>query len=250
VPEWRPSTATTPEDWQAAAQERERERMQALVRAETVTRLVWMNHRHALKAWDERRDRPVAPWALGFLFAEPSSVPAGMPQIKVASRLVNDDTDLGSGAHLLLRLRELIQQRYLVPGRPFDPTPVVSYTEQVTVPAPYVGVGLSVLGNPTQPWETLRRGDSNDIPGHCYAVLADGTFMLVDRAPRAELSRVTVHATAPMPYQEGSTFRRWRHYHTVEQIRADNDIWEQLYALHCLVGDPNHPPTLVPAAQP
>jgi hypothetical protein len=53
-----------------------------------------------------------------------------------------------------------------------------------------------------------------------------------------------------MPYQEGSTFRRWRHYRTVEEIRADNDIWEQLYALHCLIGDPNQPPTLVPAAQP
>jgi hypothetical protein len=109
---------------------------------------------------------------------------------------------------------------------------------------------LSVLGNPAQPWEELRRGDSNDIPGHCYAVLTDGTFMLVDRAPRAQLSRVTVHATVPVPSLEGSTFRRWRHYRTVEEIRADNDIWEQLYALHCLIGDPDLPPMLVPAAQP
>jgi hypothetical protein len=104
-----------------------------------------------------------------------------------------------------------------------------------------------MLGNPASPWDGLRRGDTDDVPGQCYAVLNDATFMLVDRAIRARQNRVTVHATSPMPYQEGSTYRRWHHHATVEQIPdADLDIFEQLYGLHALIGDPRWAPRLTP----
>jgi hypothetical protein len=249
IPAWRPERLGE-DEWLAAQAEREQQRAAALTRAETVSRLTLLNVRHAMTAWDVRRDQPIAPWALAVLFAEPT--PGRVPDIKAAARLVNEDPDIPSAAHLVQRLRTLIADRYVPPRQPFDVSSIASYIDSVQTPAPYLGVALSVLGNPAQPWEELRRGDSNDIPGHCYTVLADGSFLLVDRAPRRDLSRVTVYATVPVPdqpYLTGSSFRRWRHYPTVEAIGADEETWHQLHILHCLIGDPQHQPVLTPQEQ-
>ena len=72
-----------------------------------VHRLVGMNLRHGMHAWNARRDRPVAPWAVGFLYAHPTgTVYDGVElyAVAAATRLVDDDDDLPGPAHLLHRL--------------------------------------------------------------------------------------------------------------------------------------------------
>ena len=233
----------------AARAERESGWVWANIRARVVDRLLRMNVRHGLHAWEYRRDRPVAPWAVAFLYARPLPPRDGEPvhyAVAAATRMVNDDPDLPSAAHLLLRLTELARDRYLIPAGRFDPTVMTTHQDPVDTTAFYLGVGLSCLGLPDTPWAQLSRGDSNDIPGQGLALLTDGTALLVERGTRRDLNLVTLHATAPLTVEHGLRDRSWIHHDTVTTVPAPVQVWEQLHALHTVTGGQPHPPTLDP----
>src|SRR5262245_48528278 len=68
----RPTDPAATQEQAAFLVEQHRQRVWAGIRHEVVHRLVGMNLRHAIHAWSVRRDRPVAPWAVGFLYAYPT----------------------------------------------------------------------------------------------------------------------------------------------------------------------------------
>jgi hypothetical protein len=238
-------------DNEAFYAQRHRLRVWAGVRNEVVHRLVEMNLRHSMHAWNVRRDRPVAPWAVGFLYTYATgTVYDGIElyQVAAATRLVDDDETLPGPAHLLYRLAGVAHERHRDEYGWFDPTALCTYRDQVPRTATYLGVAVSCLGNQAEPWEELRRGDSDDIPGHAYAVLADDGALLVKRGGRRDLRRVVVHATADLSHQYGLTGFRWiAEPDEVAIPGADPDVWEQLHGLHAIAGHQNPLPTLEPA---
>lgn len=65
-----------PPDERAAAREAwYHARVWAGIRTEVAHRLVGMNVRHGMHAWAARRNRPVAPWAVAFLYTHPPMSP-------------------------------------------------------------------------------------------------------------------------------------------------------------------------------
>jgi hypothetical protein len=222
----------------------------ASIRSEVAHRLVGMNLRHGMHAWSERRDRPVAAWALAFLYAYPTgTVYDGVQLFTVAAavRMVDHDPDLPGPAHLLHRLGSIGDQRHRDAHGWFDPLTLCTYRDPVNESASYIGVGVSCLGTAAQPWEQLRRGSTDDIPGHCYALLNDGGVLLLTRAPRADLGRVAVHGTGDLSFQHDVTSRRWVTHPDVRSMpESDPDVWDQLHALHLMAGHQQPVPTLEP----
>ena len=220
------------------------------VRSEVVHRLVGMNLRHSMRAWTMRRDRPVAPWAVGFLYAYPTgTVYEGVALYRVvaATRLVDHDDELPGPAHLLDRLADVADQRSRDEHGWFDPTRMCTYRDSVPEAATYLGAALSCLGTAAEPWDTLRQGDSDDIPGHGYALLTDDTALMFTRTTRRHLRRVTIYTTTPVGYQDHRSDRQWRAHDTVHSIpNTDLDVWDQLYRLHVLAGRQRPQPTLEP----
>jgi hypothetical protein len=221
------------------------------IRNEVVHRLVGMNLRHAMHAWNVRRDRPVAPWAVGFLYTYATGTEYDgieLYAVAAATRLVDHDENLPGPAHLLYRLTGVAHERHRDEYGWFDPAVLCTYRDPVPTTATYLGVAVSCLGNQAEPWEALRRGDSDDIPGHAYALLTDETALLLHRGGRRDLGRVMVHATADLSYQRGLTGRRWVAAPDVSVMPgADPDVWDELYRLHVMAGHQNPLPTLEPA---
>ena len=243
--------ALSARDEEAALRESQKPaRVWAGVRSEVAHRLVGMNLRHGMHAWSVRRDRPVAAWAVAFLYAHPSgTVYEGVQLFTVAAavRMVDHDPDLPGPAHLLHRLVAIGDQRHRDEYGWFDPLAMCTYRDPVPATASYIGVGVSCLGTTAQPWEQLRRGDTDDIPGHCYALLNDGAALLLTRGSRGDLGRVVVHGTADLSFQHDLTSRRWVTHQDVGSMpEADLDVWEQLHGLHVMAGWQNPVPTLEP----
>jgi hypothetical protein len=228
----------------------ERARMWAGIRSEVGHRLVGMNLRHAMHGWSARRDRPIAAWAVAFLYAYPSgTVYDGVRLFSVAAavRMVDHDLDLPGPAHLLHRLRTIGDQRHRDQYGWFDPLSLCTYRDPVATTASYVGVGVSCLGTAAQPWEQLRRGSTDDIPGHCFALLNDGVALLLTRAPRSDLGRVVMHGTGDLSFQHDVTTRRWvTHLDVRSMPESDLDVWDQLHDLHVMSGHQQPVPTLEP----
>ena len=104
-----------------------------------------------------RRDRPVAPWAVGFLYAYPTgTVYDGIDlyAVAAATRLVDHDDDLPGPAHLLYRLPGIAHERHRDEYGWLDPAPLCTYRDRVPATATYIGVAVSCLGNRAEPWET------------------------------------------------------------------------------------------------
>jgi hypothetical protein len=137
-----------------------RARMWAGVRSEVAHRLVGMNLRHAMHAWSVRRDRPVAAWAVAFLYSFPSgTVYDGVHLFTVAAavRMVDHDPDLPGPAHLLHRLAGIGDQRHRDAHGWFDPLTLCTYRDPVATTASYLGVGVSCLGTTARPVRSTRR---------------------------------------------------------------------------------------------
>jgi hypothetical protein len=230
--------------------EQHRQRVWAGIRNQVVHRLVGMNLRHAMHAWNVRRDRAIAPWALGFLYAYPTGTEydgVELYAVAAAIRLVDHDQELPGPAHLLYRLAAVAHERHRDEHGWYDPTSLCTYRDPVPATATYIGVAVSCLGNRAEPWETLRRGDSDDVPGYCSTLLTDDTTLLLTRAARRDLGRVVMHTTAELTYQRDLTGRRWiAHPDAASMPETDPDLWDQLNRLHIMAGHQNPLPTLEP----
>jgi hypothetical protein len=172
-----------------------RERAAAELRADVARRLTFMNDNHARHAWDLRRRDPLSAHGLALCYAEPV---AGIGYtLRVATRLVagNDEWP-----RLPMLLRELVGVATRRGGEDgFDPrTHMATRCEATSAHAFYVGVGVSSLDTPAGEWDDVvdRVTGPSEIPGRCYAVLADTTLIQVDRLADDDLGVVNVRATS------------------------------------------------------
>lgn len=231
----------------------------ASVRNQTIDRLVRMNVRHAVHAWEHRRDRPVAPHAIAFLYTaatfpepgpdtEPGGVAAHVVRLFAATRMVNDDPSVRELPQLLFRLTRLVRERYLPTPGGFDPAAQMStHRDRAIGVACYAGLGVSTLDTPAGSWQEIQRRAEgvDDIPGRCLALLADNTAMLIDRGPtRTTFGSITVHSTGDLNLTPGIPGRPWLPHADVSSMPAPLDVWERMDELHNLILHQPRRPTL------
>src|SRR5262249_25091269 len=148
-------------------------------------------------AWRHRRDRPVAPHALGFLYADP--IPPAEDgrryyHVVAATRMVNDDPAVRDLPALLYRLAALARERYLPTPGGFDPAVhMTTHQDEPSGAARYIGLGVSTLDTPAGTWDDVQAsaGGADEVPGRCYALLCDGTAILADRGGRDSFGAVS-----------------------------------------------------------
>jgi hypothetical protein len=221
------------------------------IRSQVVDRLVRMSIRHGGHAWRCRRDRPVAPHAIGFFYADPARVGADGRQfftVVAATRMVNDEPGVRDLPRLLYRLAALARDRYLPTPGGFDPaTQMTTHQDRSSGVAQYIGLGVSTLDTPAGSWDEVQAtaADQRDIPGRCYALLLDHTAILVDRgAARETFGAVAVRSTGDLNVAPGVPDRMWIHHPNVASMPAPADVWERMYELHALTLHQPRRPTL------
>jgi hypothetical protein len=214
----------------------------ASLRDQLVDRLVTMSTRHAEYAWSTRRERPVGPHALVFLYAD--AVTPGWHRLVAATRMVYDDAHSRNLPRLLHRFATLARDRYVAGPGGFNPgRQLANRHDRSSGRATYFGLGVSTLDTPAGDWASVLAGarEAGEVPGRVLAVLLDGTWLLADRACTRDGSEVTVHSTTPV----GAAPGRWLQYHaSVETMPAPSPPWRRLLDLHALVVDQPTRPTL------
>lgn len=205
------------------------------IRHQVVDRLVSMSARQAEHAWRRRRDRPVGPHAVAFLYLDRTGE-TDLFHVKAATRMVDDGPDVRDLPGLLDRLATLARDRYASTPGGFDPkVHMTNRHDRASGQAQYIGVGVSTLDTPTGSWEQVQgtARDAADVPGRCYVILSDGTVMLIDRQPqRSGFGAVHVHSTHSLGPPSGLPSRSWALYEYVVQMRAPMPVWDRLYELH------------------
>ena len=228
-----------------------------LMRNEAIDRLVKLNVNHATLAWNGQGG-PVCPHAIAFLYLEqPPRSDAVMTadpaqalwrRVLAASRVVPDTPDVRGVPTLLYRLARLARERYLPAPGGFDPAVHMSiYRDDASGQAEYVGVGVSTLDSLDRPWEQQRREalDLDDIGGRVFALLHDGTAIVVDRAAaRTGHGELGIHATRELNLRSNFTRRMWIRHGDISTMPTAREVWEQMYELHHVIYQQNPRPTL------
>jgi hypothetical protein len=221
------------------------------IRNQVVDRVVRMSVRHAAHAWRHRRDRPVGPHAVGFLYADPVSVAAGQRQhftVVAATRMVNDEASVRDLPRLLHRLTSLARTRYIPTAGGFNPAVHMSnHRDPSSAGAHYIGLAVSSLDTPAGSWDDAQAAatDTDDLAGRGYAILIDHTAILVDRAAHRDgFGTVSVHSTGDLNVMWGVAGRMWIRHPDVASMPAPADVWERMVELHALTLNQPHRPTL------
>ena len=213
----------------------------ARIRNLAADRLLRMNARHATHAWLQRRAHPVGPHGIAFLYFDQAAA-APVPTVVAATRLVDDTADVRPLPRLLYRLANLARDRYAQLGG-FDPRPVLANRQdQMSPHAAYIGLGVSSLDSGTETWERIQRSASGplDLPGRCFALLGDGTHMLVDRGGQDVFGEVRLASTHDLNIELGIAARRWVWRPDLATTSGTAEIWPRLADLHQLIVGSHH----------
>jgi hypothetical protein len=220
----------------------------ALLRGRVVDRLISVNASHAGHAADNVRTKDdLCEHAIALFSADPTDQSI---TISTATRLSLSDSDNANLADVLTSLTRVVEQKLAEAGeqgRPWDPrtplTGLVNRSEDLRRSMVYVGVGVSTLDTPEQPWRQMKnsvdRRDGLQLRGQGYLYLADGTTVHFVRA--AQLGNQTG--------QHQITTNRM--LHSQYQYKRNGDmlayanqriflVWEQLSRLHQLLTTATH----------
>ena len=208
----------------------------ARVRNLVVDRLLRMNARHATHAWLQRRAHPIGPHGIAFLYHDPV---AGSPAASVvaATRLVDDLPDVRALPRLVYRLAALARDRYAHPDG-FDPRLCLTNRQDPMSPfAAYIGIGVSSLDSEAQSWELTQQFASGplDLPGRSFALLRDGTHLLIDRGGQDVFGEVRLQSTHDLSVELGLASRRWVWRPDLATATRTADVWPRLAELHDLI---------------
>jgi len=216
------------------------------LRNQVVDRLRVMNAKHAQQAWDRRHGDPIGPHALAFFYAAPTTT-GGRPsyQLATATRLFLAGPDVDDLPRLLYRLTGVAAG--LARTDAFDPrTQMADRYESMPRTARYIGLGVSSLDSEAGTWAQVRQAADGitDVPGRCFAYLADGTFLQVDRGANRDFGAVSITSSRDLNTVPGMPSRLWRWAGSrfdAQQRRwvlsfpdhaATADIWHWLIQLH------------------
>lgn len=176
------------------------------VRSDVGRRLRAMNWKHTSHAWNLRNRDPLGPHGLALFFLDIDPTTNNDTNedndpvtywLRTTTRLDPAGPDV---ADLPRRVHEFSDgvRRYLAEG--LSVLDLMTRVEALTPHALLLGAGVSSLDTPTGPWDAVRHQVSHpmDIPGRCYAMLIDGTAMIMDRGGLAQFVRVHVTCNAEL----------------------------------------------------
>jgi hypothetical protein len=195
-----------------------------------------MNQMHAVHAWDRRRSKPIGPHGLAFLYADldSNSVPR-QPyyDVRIATRLFLGGPEVDDLVGLLYEMSD-IAEGYLADGGVFDP--LVHMTQRADDMSPqayYIGVGVSTLDGMYGPWRDVqhRAQGALEVPGRCYALLADTTRMRIDRPARPH-EQITIESTLNINTDGAMQYRPWRPLFDDPSDTVMASAWQYLGRLH------------------
>jgi hypothetical protein len=206
------------------------------LRKQVVDRLRLMNARHGRRAWERADTDPIAPHGLAFFYADRDPQPVGGSQWRIctATRLFLDEPET---AHLprLLWEQTRIADGYRQAGNLDPRTQLANRAEPMTDYARYFGVGISTLDLPDFPWVRQRLSQNGyDILGACFALLADGTWLLLHRGLPGQFSALRIWSSLTLDTGPAMDLPRWNWGRHLPRLAdpATRDIWVQLQALH------------------
>lgn len=226
--------STMPQDDQAQAPH---DPAAARIRNLVIDRLLRMNARHANHAWLRRRTQPVGPHGLAFLYGDQPS-PNHYHEVAAATRLVDDGTDVRDLPRLLYRLANLARDRHVSTAGGFDPrTTLTNRHDPMSSHAVYLGIGVSSLDTSMGTWEQAQHTASGplDLPGRCFALLSDGTMLLVERGAQDAYGEVRIRSTHDLNLSPGISPRKWTLKPDLAATAGTREIWRRIYDLHELV---------------
>lgn len=226
------------------------------IRNLVIDRLLRMNARHATHAWLQRRAQPVGPHGLAFLYCDqpgphhlrdPASATTDYPhEVAAATRLVDDGADVRDLPRLLYRLTALTRERYLAGG--FDPRGYLANRQDpMSARATYIGIAVSSLDTAGATWEEIQRVAAGplDLPGRCFALLTDGTRLLIERGGQDVYGEVRILSTHDLNVEPGLAGRRWAWRADLHELAGTYEIWRRLHDLHDLAARQRHTPRSV-----
>jgi hypothetical protein len=201
-----------------------------------VDRLGLMNARHGHRAWERVNTDPIAPHGLAFFYVDDDPQPTGAYQRRIctATRLFLDGPETAFLPRLLWE-QTRIAEGYRQAGTLDARTQLANRAVPMTGYARYFGVGVSTVDLPDNPWTRQRQSQNGyDIMGTCYALLADGTWLLLHRGLPGQFSALRIWSSQNLDVGPSMIARRWNWGRQLPQL-ADpltRDIWVQLQALH------------------
>lgn len=225
---WTPphQDAAGPPDWGGSSIE---------LRNLVVDRMRQMNAMHGMHAYDRCRSRaPIGPHGLAFLYRD---LVAGGERpryvLRTATRLFVDGDDVRHLYHLIDELIAIARD-YSARGT-FDPRITMSNRgDKMSAHAEYVGVGISTLDTRHGKWEEVQQRVSSplDVPGLCYAVLTDGSRIVVERGA-GTIGATRIYSTHPLT-DPTNPVRMWTWLRDPD-ANGLRTLWQWLGALHNLV---------------
>jgi hypothetical protein len=206
------------------------------LRKQVVDRLRLMNARHGRRAWERVETDPIAPHGLAFFYVDHDPQPTGGDRWRMctATRLFLDEPET---AHLprLLWEQTRIADGYRRAGTLDPRSQLANRAEPMTEYARYYGVGVSTVDLPNFPWlQQLQSPNGYDIMGVCYALLADGTWLLLHRGLPGQFSALKIWSSQSLDTGPAMDLPRWNWGRHLPKLTdpATRDIWVQLQALH------------------
>lgn len=204
------------------------------LRGQVVRRIRFMNFRHTEHAWERRHKDPLGPHALAFLFSEPARGRPPRYTLRTATRLFLDGPEVADLPRLLHDLAQVIRRNNRQGD--YDPRVLADRADEMSPQAFYVGLAVSSLDTPAGRWYDVRQrvNGSIDVPGRCYALMSDGTMLLMDRGGQARFGHFEVRASASLDEVPGDSLQRWIYDRSLPELAdpATAAIWHQLSLLH------------------
>lgn len=210
------------------------------LRVQVADRIRELTARHTDAAWQSRHTNPpIAPYALAYFYAEPTTRNGPPYVLRTATRLFLDGPEV-SDAVKLLRQLTAIAEKFAQSDRGLDPRRDMSTRcDEMNSNACYIGVALSTLDTPRGGWRERIRDNAHgplDIPDRCIVFLVDGTVMLADRRPHREAHPYQLWSTTslnPSPYM--GRVRSWKYAGEIRTRLQDDysqKVYDCLYDLH------------------
>lgn len=179
-------------------------------------RLWRMNVNHAAQAWQHRYRNPLAPYALAYLFTQPTEVTTVNSQnttVLAATRLWKAGPESQQPLPLLSALTS--QARSRDPRMPWDLRQEIANRSDdgMADDAVYLGLGLSSLDTHTGTWAQVCQHTTveRDIPGTILCLSTgsadptDQQVIVADRRGVADRNNVTIHAHAALDRYYGAS---------------------------------------------
>jgi hypothetical protein len=209
------------------------------LRSRVANRLDELAWNHTREAWERRRNDPLSPHALAFVYAEPWHGQATGTMLRTATRLFFA-ADAPRLAPMLVTMAAIAEHKLRTGGD--VRRELANRHDAMSTHAQYVGLGISTLDTLAGDWRDVQREVASEIhvPARCYGLLDDGSRLLVDRLAGDDWGTVHVVSTGYLARQPGDHLYRYTPSQPDATFPGDPVVWERLAYLHYVIKAGQH----------